>query len=98
MEIGGKEINCLDLTINIEHKKLKTKIYRKPTYVDTIIPVDSFHPWKYKTSAIKSFIQGAIKCTTDEVDLNKEIQTIRTIGRNNGMDTNRKQSIKYTIK
>ncbi|KAL1447597.1 hypothetical protein WDU94_009868 [Cyamophila willieti] len=84
LEHGGKEINYLDLTINIENNKLKTKIYRKPTYADAIIPADSFHPWKYKTSAIESFIYRAIKCTTDIEDLKHEIQTIRTIARNNG--------------
>uniref|UniRef100_A0A8D9BBF2 Nicotine oxidoreductase n=1 Tax=Cacopsylla melanoneura TaxID=428564 RepID=A0A8D9BBF2_9HEMI len=84
LEIGGKELNYLDLNINIENNNLKTKIYRKPTYADAIIPVDSFHPWKYKTSAIENFIYRAIKCTTDDEDLKQEIQTIRTIARNNG--------------
>ena len=46
-EIGGLEINFLDINIKIEDNKLKFDIYRKETYSDLIIPQESYHPVNY---------------------------------------------------
>ena len=49
-EIGGLEINFLDINIKIEDNKLKFDIYRKETYSDLIIPQESYHPCLLYTS------------------------------------------------
>jgi len=41
-------INFLDLTIHRDVNRFSIDIYRKPTYTDSIIPIDSCHPIKYK--------------------------------------------------
>ena len=41
-------INFLDLTIHRDVNIFSIDIYRKPTYTDSIIPIDSCHPIKHK--------------------------------------------------
>ena len=38
------KLNYLDITIHRTPTNLKTSIYRKPTFTDTIIPYTSNHP------------------------------------------------------
>ena len=45
-------INFLDLTIHREHNTFSIDIYRKPTFMDTIIPSDSCHPEEHKLAAV----------------------------------------------
>ena len=44
--------NFLDLTIHRDLNRFSIDIYRKPTYTDSIIPIDSCHPIKHKYAAI----------------------------------------------
>jgi hypothetical protein len=45
-------INVLDLTIHRDVNSFSIDIYRKPTYMDSIIPIDSCHPIEHKYAAI----------------------------------------------
>jgi hypothetical protein len=49
----NNKINYLDLTIQRTATYWKTSIYRKPTFMDTIIPYFSNHPTQHKYAAIK---------------------------------------------
>ena len=51
-EMAGN-INFLDLTIHRDINRFSIDIYRKPTYTDTIIPIDSCHPTEQKYAAIR---------------------------------------------
>ena len=46
------KINFLNLTIHRQHNNISIDIYRKPTFMDTIIPSDSCHPEEHKLAAI----------------------------------------------
>ena len=56
-ETGGN-INFLDLTIHrdIDSFSIDKGVYRKPTYTDTIIPIDSCHPTENKYAAIRHLL------------------------------------------
>ena len=55
-ETGGN-INFLDLTIHRNIDSFSIDIYRKPTYTDTIIPIDSCHPTENKYAAIRHLLK-----------------------------------------
>jgi hypothetical protein len=46
-------LNYLDISIHGTPTSLKTSIYRKPTFTDTIIPYTSNHPTQHKYAAVK---------------------------------------------
>jgi len=46
-------INYLDISIHKTPKGLKTSIFRKPTFTDTIIPYMSNHPAQHKYIAVR---------------------------------------------
>lgn len=82
-EIGGAEINFLDLNIKIKNLELEFNIYRKGTYTDLIIPADSYHPNNHKMAALNSFCYRAVKYLEKEECKNTEIKKIKQIARNN---------------
>jgi Reverse transcriptase (RNA-dependent DNA polymerase) len=82
-EIGGLEINFLDINIKIEDNKLKFDIYRKGTYSDLIIPQESYHPVNYKMAALNSFCYRAINYLENEELKQKELKKIQQIAKNN---------------
>ena len=82
-EIGGSEINFLDLNIKINNLKLEFNIYRKGTYTDLIIPADSYHPINHKMAALNSFCHRAVKYLEKEECKNIEIKKIKQIAKNN---------------
>jgi hypothetical protein len=46
-------INYLGISIHKTPNDLRTSIYRKPTFTDTIIPYNSNHPTQHKYPAVK---------------------------------------------
>ncbi|KAI5632973.1 GIY-YIG catalytic domain-containing protein [Phthorimaea operculella] len=84
MEIGGKSINFLDLTIDIQENHHIYKIYRKPTYSDNIIHATSRHPDSHKHAAFHAFIHRLVKVPMSKDDFQEELNTIKQIARNNG--------------
>ena len=47
------KLNYLDITIHRTPTNIKETIYRKPTFTDTIIPLNSIHPAHHKYAAIR---------------------------------------------
>jgi hypothetical protein len=47
-----RKINFIDRTIHREQNSFSIDIYRKPTFTDTIILSDSYHPEEHKLAAI----------------------------------------------
>ncbi|KAI5636419.1 hypothetical protein NE865_10839 [Phthorimaea operculella] len=84
MEIGGKSINFLDLTIDIQENHHIYKIYRKPTYSDNIIHATSRHLDSHKHAAFHAFIHRLVKVPMSKDDFQEELNTIKQIARNNG--------------
>jgi hypothetical protein len=52
-------INFLDLTIQRDVNTLSIDIFRKLTYTDSIIPIDSCHPIEHKYAAVR-FLQNRL--------------------------------------
>jgi hypothetical protein len=52
-EVEKDVINFLDISTHKTPNNLKTSIYRKPTFTDTIIPYTSNHPTRHKCAAVK---------------------------------------------
>ena len=52
MEVNNT-LNYLDLSIHRTPTNLKTSIYKKPTFTDTIIPYTFNHPTQHKYTAVK---------------------------------------------
>lgn len=82
-EVGGKEINYLDLHITINNGMFKFDIFRKKTYSDLIIPNESYHPISHKMAALNSFCNRAVQYLKENESKNIEIKRIKQIAKNN---------------
>ena len=82
-EIGGNQINYLDLNIKIKNGGFKYDIFRKKTYSDLIIPNESYHPVGYKMAALNSFCNRAVQYLEENEKKELEIQRIKRIAKNN---------------
>jgi hypothetical protein len=51
-------IHFLDLTIHRDVNRFSMDIYRKPTYTDAILPIDSCHPTEHNYAAIRYLHNG----------------------------------------
>ena len=49
----GHNLNYLDISTNRTTTNMRTAIYRKPTFTDTIIPFTSNHPTHHKYTAVR---------------------------------------------
>jgi hypothetical protein len=58
---GNNRINFLDITILQHLNVIETKIYRKRTTTDCIIPTDSCRPREYKISEIRLLLNRIMK-------------------------------------
>jgi hypothetical protein len=83
------QINFLDLTIQKEKNKntFTTKVYRKPTATDCIIPADSCHPQEHKHAAIHHMINRINSYNLTVEDKENENNTIEQILYNNKYNT-----------
>lgn len=84
----NSSINFLDLTIEKCNKKLKYKIYRKPTTTDQTIHASSYHPHSHKIAAYNSMVSRLIKIPMHPDDYITEVNIIKHIARSNGYNTN----------
>ena len=83
----NNRINFLDLTLSREKDHLEFDIYRKPTQTNTTINNKSVHPNSHKTAAFRSMLYRVYKIPLNEEKRKKEIETIKTIAKNNGFQT-----------
>jgi hypothetical protein len=77
------KLNYLDITIHRTPSGLKTAIYRKPTFTDSIIPHNSNHPPTHKFAAVKYLYNRLDKYHLQQDEHQLELQTIQTILHNN---------------
>jgi len=56
-------LNYLDISIHRTPTNIKTAIYRKPTFMDTIIPYTPNHPTHHKYAAVR-FLFNRLDSTT----------------------------------
>jgi hypothetical protein len=76
-------ISYLDISIHRTPTSIKTSIYRKPTFTDTIIPYTSNHPSQHKYSAVKFLFNRLNSYNLQQEDYRQELNTIHNILHNN---------------
>jgi hypothetical protein len=91
-------INFLDVTIHREEYCFSIDIYRKPTYIDTIIPIDSCHPTKHKYAAIRYLHNRMNSYQLSRDKMEKEGKIIQDILHNSGYNASTLKSLSSTKK
>jgi hypothetical protein len=86
MEIGGNNINFLDLNISIIDNKLSFNIFRKPTFSDNIIHATSQHHSSHKFSVFHSLLHRLLHVPLSVDNFEKELKTIKLLAKNNDYD------------
>ena len=82
-EIGRDNIiNYLDTSIQKTPNNLKTSIYRKPTFTDTIIPYTSNHPTQHKYEAVEFLFNRLNAYNLQEQEYKQELSVIQNISHN----------------
>ena len=77
-------LSYLDISIHRTSTSIRTAIYRKPAFTDTIIPYTSNHPAHHKYAAVR-FLFNRLDSYNLQQDLyNHELNTIHNLLHNNG--------------
>jgi len=81
---SNNQINFLDITIHKTPTKWTTSVYRKPSFMDSIIPYSSNHPPQHKHAAIRYLHNRLNTYHLQHDEFKEELDTIHDIMRNNG--------------
>jgi hypothetical protein len=76
-------INYLDISIQKTPNNLKTSIYRKPAFTDTIIPYTFNLPTQHKYVAVKFLFNRLNTYNLQEQEYKQELSVIQNILHNN---------------
>ena len=76
-------LNYLDLSLHRTSTNIKTAIYRKPTFTDTIIPFNSNHPAQHKYAAIRHLYNRLNTHNLEHTEHTQELNIIHNILQNN---------------
>ena len=76
-------LNYLDISIHRTPTGIRTAIYRKPTFTDTIIPHTSNHPAHQKHAAVRFLFNRLHSYNLQQDEYNHELNTIHNILQNN---------------
>ena len=88
IEVGGTNINFLDLSIYISEGKHHFNIYRKPTHTDITIQGDSYCPLAHKHAAYHTMIHRLISVPLSPEDFQREVDIIKYLAQVNHVDIN----------
>jgi len=76
-------LNYLDLSLHRTTTNIKTAIYRKPTFTDTIIPFNSNHPTQHKYAAVRHLYNRLNTYNLQHTEHTQELNIIHNILHNN---------------
>ena len=76
-------LNYLDISIHRTPTDIKTSIYRKPTFTDTIIPYTSNHPTQHKYATVKFLYNRLNTYDLEKAEHEHELNIIHNILHNN---------------
>ena len=76
-------LNYLDISIHRTPTNVKTSIYRKPTFTDTIIPYNSNHATQHKYATVKFLFNRLNTYDLQKEDYQHELNIIHNILHNN---------------
>ena len=91
-------INFLDLTIHRDVNRFSIDLYRKPTYTDSIIPIDSCHPIEHRYAAVRYLHNRLNSYQLSHEKREKESKIIQDILHNNEYNTSVLKSISSSKK
>ena len=86
-EIGPQKLAFLDTQISLSSNNdvsLITCVYRKPTYIKTIINFHAVCPWIWKSGLIKCFLNRAFIVFNNWFTFHEEISKLKVIFYMNG--------------
>ena len=76
-------LNFLDISIHRTPTNMKTAIFRKPTFTDTIIPFTSNHPTHHKYATVKFLYNRLDNYNLQQEEYLQELNVIHNILHNN---------------
>jgi glycerol-3-phosphate cytidylyltransferase-like family protein len=76
-------LNYLDLSIRRTPTSLRTAIFRKPTFTDTIIPFTSNHPTQHKYATVRYLYNRLDSYNLKQKEYQQELNIIHNILHNN---------------
>jgi len=76
-------LNYLDVTIHRTPTNIRTTIYRKPTFTDTIIPHNSNHPTHHKYATVRFLFNRLDSYNLKQEEYQNELNIIHNIPYNN---------------
>jgi hypothetical protein len=76
-------LNYLDISIHRTPTNIRTAIYRKPTFTDTIIPYTSNHPAHHKYAAVRFLFNRLDTYNLQQEEYQHELNIIHSILHNN---------------
>jgi len=76
-------LNYLDITMHRTPTGIKTSIYRKPTFTDTIIPYTSNYPSQHKHAAVRFLFNRLDSNKLEQEEYLQELNVIHNILYNN---------------
>jgi hypothetical protein len=88
LEVGGKSINFLDLSITIHEGKHEFEVFRKPTYTDIAIDGSSYCHTSHKHAGFLSMIHRLVSIPLTPKAFKREVDTIKLIAENNHVKLN----------
>jgi hypothetical protein len=80
----NNQLNYLDLSIAIQENKHHFKIFRKPTSTDSVIPMNSCHPFQHKLATFHSLLDRLLRVPMSTANFKMELGIILQIAVNNG--------------
>jgi len=81
-------LNYLDLSISRTPTGLRTAIFRKPTFKDTIIPFTSNHPMQHKYATVRYLYNRIDSYNLQQRQYQQELNTIHNILHNTAFPIN----------
>lgn len=76
----------MDLKLTKTNDSIEFDIYRKLSYIDTVVPADSNHSRRHKYVAFNSLMNKAVQLPLSRSNLKKEVSIIEQIAVNNGYE------------
>jgi hypothetical protein len=74
----------LDVLVQIDNKKFRTSVYRKPTHSGQYLSFDSFQPVSQKVAVVRSLVIRARRICDSDDSFKSELEKIRSDLKNNG--------------
>ncbi|KAK5648028.1 hypothetical protein RI129_002920 [Pyrocoelia pectoralis] len=95
---NNNQLPFLDILLHRIDDKIEFSIYRKPSTTDSLIPIDSEHPFTHKLAGLNSLLRRLVSIPMSPNNFENEYNLIKQIGLNNGYPTHIIDNLFHKIK